>query len=207
MVAIGGVYYYEENGRDLSAFSVAGFKEFASNGGIDVGEISDSITSTFTSFTKRTIVNQLSEDDSKNATSTNGADEDADASEITELDVSIEETAANGHIQAIVNNFESIATQRFEIAGKPQIERFWFVGETDTYVEYRDGKGFRRMLITFPPSVEAAGGATAQYDALGYFVPGENGWILTIGQDKVFGGKQFHLYEFEARRGAWERQN
>ena len=214
LLAVAGIYYIDGKGGSVSDFlSIEKLKER-----VNLTDLKEKASSSLTSFTKNRIAEELTKD--KNSTTSTSTTSSADSDSGTGTSTTNNTASTTGdiasvgdnaqtlaHIQAISNNFTAIVTQRFEIAGKPQIARFWFVGDADTYVEYRDGKGFRRVLITFPTDAAAAGSGTRIYNAIGYFVPVENGWELTIGQDKVFNAKPFYLYEFDPDEGSWVRQN
>ncbi|KKU82390.1 MAG: hypothetical protein UY09_C0016G0022 [Parcubacteria group bacterium GW2011_GWA2_47_8] len=208
LLAVAGIYYIDGKGGSVSDFlSIEKLKER-----VNLTDLKEKASSSLTSFTKNRIAEELTKD--KNATTSTSTTTSADTETTNDTTSTTGDATSVGddaqalaHIQAISNNFTAIVTQRFEIAGKPQIARFWFVGDADTYVEYRDGKGFRRVLITFPTDAAAAGSGTRIYNAIGYFVPVENGWELTIGQDKVFNAKPFYLYEFDPDEGSWVRQN
>ena len=188
IISIGAIYYY--NGGTLANLdNASNFKT-----------IKNRVVEESVKIGKRIAIDRLKGDI---ATTTDEqtqsvSNENQDKIEQVEPSASV----IQGHISAIVNDFNNIVSERFEISGKAQIERFWVVGDKDMYVEYRDGKGFRRLLITISEQ-----GDNISYSAIGYFIPSENGWNLTIGQDKQFGGKAFILYEFNQRSGAWERQN
>ena len=79
-----------------------------------------------------------------------------------------------------------------------RVDRFWFVNDTNTYVEYGDGKVQRQVLIRKTSDTE--------YKILGYFEPGETGWDLIEGEDPYFGDK-VDLYEYNLTLTEWVKLN
>lgn len=102
-------------------------------------------------------------------------------------------------IQKLANNFGDIVRSKFELSANWSFQRFWFVETDAVYVEYTDSGEFRRVLLVFNDQGLPL--------ATGYFVPGENGWVLTQGEDRVFKSQRWFLYEFDPRTAQWERQN
>ncbi len=81
--------------------------------------------------------------------------------------------------------------------------RFWFVKDSDKnfYVEYEDGHILRRILL----NVEKKG-EKLNYKVIGYFEPGESGWLLKSGTDTYF-DKNLDLYEHDEESGLWVKKN
>lgn len=79
-----------------------------------------------------------------------------------------------------------------------QAIKIWFIDDKNFYVDYKDEvSNSRRVLVS-----QVNAGPAAEYEILGFFVPGENGWILKSGKD--IGGETFlKLYEKNEQNNEW----
>ncbi len=83
------------------------------------------------------------------------------------------------------------------LGGKWFAVRFWFVDDTNFYVEYEDGHIMRKLLLK---------GKDTDYTVVGHFEPGENDWNLIEGKDPYF-GIPLDLYEYSEQKGKWVKKN
>lgn len=76
--------------------------------------------------------------------------------------------------------------------------KIWFIDDNDFYVDYMDELlNTRRLLIS-----QSFDGPAAEYEVLGFFVPGENGWVLKTGKD-IGGTTSLKLYEKNEENNEW----
>lgn len=76
--------------------------------------------------------------------------------------------------------------------------KIWFIDDKNFYVDYRDEVlTTRRVLMS-----QMFDGPAAEYKILGFFVPGENGWILKTGKD-IEGTVSLKLYEKNEQNNEW----
>ncbi len=76
--------------------------------------------------------------------------------------------------------------------------KIWFIDDKNFYVDYKDDlSNIRRMLI-----FQFMEGPRAEYEILGFFIPGENGWILKSGKD-IEGSSALKLYEKNEETEEW----
>ncbi len=79
-----------------------------------------------------------------------------------------------------------------------QAIKIWFIDDKNFYADYKDEvSNTRRVLIS-----QSVAGPAAEYEVLGFFVPGKNGWVLKSGKD--IGGATFlKLYEKNEQSNEW----
>lgn len=76
--------------------------------------------------------------------------------------------------------------------------KIWFIDDKNFYVDYKDGAlNIRRVLVN-----QSTGGPGAEYEVLGFFVPGESGWTLKSGKD-IAGSSFPKLYEKNEQNDEW----
>jgi hypothetical protein len=76
--------------------------------------------------------------------------------------------------------------------------KVWFVDDKNFYVDYKDEiSNTRRLLVS-----QVMGGPAAEYEILGFFIPGDNGWVLKSGKD-IQGVTSLKLYEKNDATGEW----
>ncbi|MBU4339112.1 hypothetical protein KKB43_01240 [Patescibacteria group bacterium] len=79
-----------------------------------------------------------------------------------------------------------------------RLAKIWFIDDKNFYVDYKDEvSNARRVLMS-----QANDGPAAEYEILGFFVPGENGWILKSGKD-IGEAASLKLYEKNKATGEW----
>lgn len=101
-------------------------------------------------------------------------------------------------ISYIEKNISKITGLRISSAQKLMPIRIWFIDSAKFYVDYKDGKlNLRRILIN-----QLLSGNQASYEVLGYFAPGDNGWVLESGRD-IEGTVPARLYEKNEETGEW----
>lgn len=76
--------------------------------------------------------------------------------------------------------------------------KIWFIDEQNFYVDYKDEVSNTRRILLF----QSVAGPAAEYKVLGFFIPGENGWILKSGKD-IIGITSLYLYEKNEETGEW----
>ncbi len=76
--------------------------------------------------------------------------------------------------------------------------KIWFIDDNNFYVDYKDELSSARRVLIF----RSNDGLAAEYEVLGFFVPGENGWILKSGKD-MEGVTTLKLYERNEETGEW----
>ncbi len=102
-------------------------------------------------------------------------------------------------IAYIEKNINKITGLRIESAQKLTPVRIWFLDSANFYVDYRESNlNSRRILIN-----QLSSGNQSSYEVLGYFVPGEEGWILESGKD-IKGAVPVRLYEKNESTGEWQ---
>ena len=74
--------------------------------------------------------------------------------------------------------------------GEVVLGRVWFVSRDYSYVEFTRGRQKARALV------EASGGDLPTFEVSGYFLPGDNDWVLEQGQDRLFTEAAWVLYEY-----------
>lgn len=84
-------------------------------------------------------------------------------------------------------------------AGIWKINRFWFTGSNEVYVEYSSEGELKQMLIGVEGDVQ-----NPTYIKKAVFKSGESSWILESGEDAGF-GKSRELYEKTG--GQWVKKN
>ena len=85
--------------------------------------------------------------------------------------------------------------------GEVVLGRVWFVSREYSYVEFTRGRQKARALV------EASGGDLPTFEVLGYFLPGDNDWVLEQGQDRLFTEAAWVLYEYDATVKDWVLRN
>lgn len=76
--------------------------------------------------------------------------------------------------------------------------KIWFIDDKNFYVDYKDEVSTtRRVLIS-----QSFAGPAAEYEVLGFFIPGENGWVLKTGKD-LSGTTSLKLYEKNEQSNEW----
>ena len=85
--------------------------------------------------------------------------------------------------------------------GEVVLGRVWFVSREYSYVEFTRGRQKARALV------EASGGDLPMFKVLGYFLPGDNDWVLEQGQDRLFTEAAWVLYEYDATVKDWVLRN
>ncbi|MDP3057306.1 MAG: hypothetical protein Q8N37_02175 [bacterium] len=76
--------------------------------------------------------------------------------------------------------------------------KIWFIDDKNFYVDYNDEVlNARRVLMS-----QSVSGPAAEYKVLGFFIPGENGWILKSGKD-IGGATSLKLYEKNETSSEW----
>lgn len=79
-----------------------------------------------------------------------------------------------------------------------QFVKIWFIDDKNFYADYKDElSNTRRLLIS-----QAMSGPAAEYEILGFFIPGESGWVLRSGKD-IEGVTPLALYEKNKETGEW----
>lgn len=79
-----------------------------------------------------------------------------------------------------------------------QVIKIWFIDDKNFYVDYKDEvSNTRRLLIS-----QSVGGPSAEYEILGFFIPGDNGWKLKTGKDAE-GTTFFKLYVKNEENNEW----
>lgn len=76
--------------------------------------------------------------------------------------------------------------------------KIWFIDDNNFYVDYKDEVSNTRRVLIFQTNA----GPAAEYEILGFFVPGENGWILKSGKD-IGGSASLKLYEKNEETEEW----
>jgi len=112
-----------------------------------------------------------------------------------------EEAFRQSVMKVLESSLKNVVAQTFPIGEEIQIQRFWFANEGNVYVDYKDDGQPREVLI------EILNRGRLNFRAVGYFLPGEGGWVLKKGEDKIFANPQRYLYEFNPHEGLWEKRN
>jgi len=95
-------------------------------------------------------------------------------------------------------NINKISPERPALGLVWQAVKIWFIDDKNFYVDYKDEvSNTRRVLIS-----QSNTGLAAEYKILGFFVPGENGWILKSGKD-IAGSAPLKLYEKSEESNEW----
>ena len=101
-------------------------------------------------------------------------------------------------VNYVEKNISKISPEKPAIGLTWRAIKIWFIDNKDFYVDYKDEvSNTRRVLIS-----QSVAGPTAEYEVLGFFIPGENGWMLKSGKD-ISGTVSLVLYEKSDEAGEW----
>lgn len=101
-------------------------------------------------------------------------------------------------ISYIEKNINKITGLRIASAQKLTPVRIWFIDSVNFYVDYKDSAlNLKRILVN-----QISGGNQLLYEVLGYFAPGDKGWVLESGRDRE-GAVPVKLYEKNEETGEW----
>ena len=103
---------------------------------------------------------------------------------------------------AIINyaekNINKISPEKAARGLTWRAEKIWFIDDKNFYVDYKDEiSTTRRLLIA-----QSIAGPAAEYEVLGFFIPGENGWVLKFGKD-IGSAAPLKLYEKNDENNEW----
>lgn len=103
---------------------------------------------------------------------------------------------------AIINyaekNINKISPEKPAFGLVWRIAKIWFIDDKNFYADYKDEvSNTRRLLIS-----QSIAGPAAEYEILGFFVPGESGWVLKSGKD-IGSAASLKLYEKNEQTGEW----
>lgn len=76
--------------------------------------------------------------------------------------------------------------------------KIWFIDDSNFYVDFRDESLILRRVLLY----RSMGGPRAEYEILGFFVPGDSGWVLKSGKD-IASSVSLKLYEKNEQSGEW----
>ncbi len=101
-------------------------------------------------------------------------------------------------ISYVERNISKITELRIGSARKLTPVRIWFIDGANFYVDYKDSNLIlRRILVN-----QLYRGNQSSYEVLGYFTPGDKGWVLESGRD-IEGAIPARLYEKNEETGEW----
>lgn len=101
-------------------------------------------------------------------------------------------------INYIENNINKISPEKPASGLAWRAVKIWFIDDKNFYADYKDEvSNTRRALMS-----QLIAGPAAEYEVLGFFIPGENGWILKSGKD-IEGAASLKLYERNEETGEW----
>ena len=108
-------------------------------------------------------------------------------------------------IKYSVNHLDKLSPTKAPTNQKWQAQFFWFSSNSsDFYIEYStpDHSVWRKILVRAKGT-----NGTIDYQTIGYFEGGENGYSLKTGQDTLRNQRRLILYQFNSKTKAWERKN
>lgn len=101
-------------------------------------------------------------------------------------------------INYIEKNINKISPEKPALGLTWRAVKIWFIDDKNFYVDYKDEvSNTRRMLMS-----QIIDGPAAEYEILGFFIPGENGWILKSGKD-LKSAESLKLYEKNEETNEW----
>ncbi|HHD92333.1 MAG TPA: hypothetical protein ENL06_01755 [Candidatus Portnoybacteria bacterium] len=107
-------------------------------------------------------------------------------------------------IKYSVSHLDKLSPTKAPTSQKWQAQFFWFSSNSsDFYIEYStpDHSVWRKILVR----VKVTNG-TIDYQTIGYFEGGENGYYLISGQDTLKSQSKLILYYFSSKTNSWEKK-